>query len=189
MSRVGILIVATALMSSVGYSQQSVRRGATDREKPVFRPAFTLRLQVDDRHSYEQQFDRVPYVSENEVYIFAGETFGIDVRMAGDQIAAVSYRADPVRADVEFAFRQERSPDGPMMLLIIRNKLRKKLRLDGLMTVPGEKGVYNTNLLPVEPGLSNFESWPHPIVQLVLRNFRFSEKAPEPSGGRRPAAK
>jgi hypothetical protein len=67
-----------------------------------------------------------------------------------------------------------------MMLLTIRNKLKRRLYLDALMTVPGEKEIYKTSILPIEPGLSDFESWPHPIVQLVLRDFRFSEK---PSNG------
>jgi len=72
----------------------------TDRENPVFRPPFTLRLQVDDQHYYEQHFDRIPYAAENEVYLFAGEAFGINVAIVRDQIAAVSYQKDPARADV-----------------------------------------------------------------------------------------
>jgi len=65
-----------------------------------------------------------------------------------------------------------------MMMLVIRNNLKRRLYLDALMTVPDKKGIYKTRLLPVEAGLSNFESWPHPIVQLVVRNLRLSEKPP-----------
>jgi hypothetical protein len=62
-----------------------------------------------------------------------------------------------------------------MMMLVIRNKLKRRLYLDALMTLPGKEEILKTNIVPVEPNLSDFESWPHPIVQLVLRNFRFSE--------------
>jgi hypothetical protein len=47
------------------------------------------------------------------------------------------------------------------------------------MTIPGKEEILKTNVLPIEPNLSDFESWPHPIVQLVLRDFRFSEKPKE----------
>jgi hypothetical protein len=111
------------------------------------------------------------------VYLFAGENFGINVAITNDQISRVTYQRDIAKADVEFKFTQEDSPNGPMMMLVTRNKLKHKLFFDALMTVPNRKEVYKTNVLPVERALSNFESWPHPIVQLVLRNFRFSEKA------------
>ena len=61
-----------------------------------------------------------------------------------------------------------------MMLLVIRNRLKRSVSLDALMTVPGDNGVHETSVLPVGPGRSNTESWPHPIVQLMLRNFRLS---------------
>jgi hypothetical protein len=82
---------------------------------------------------------------------------------------------DPAKADVELKFTQDKSPSGLMMLLVIRNKLKRRLSYDALMTVPGKKGIYKTSVLSVEPNLSNFESWPNPIVQLVLWNFRFAE--------------
>jgi hypothetical protein len=64
------------------------------------------------------------------------------------------------------------------MSLIIDNNLKVWLQMDALMTLPGKKGIYKTSILPVGAGLSDCESWPHPIVQLVLRNFRVVEKPP-----------
>jgi hypothetical protein len=90
-------------------------------------------------------------------------------------VSQIAYQRDPAKADVELKFTQEKSPNGWMMMLVIRNKLKRKLYLDALMTVPGKEEIFKTNVLPVESNLSDFESWPHPIVQLVLRNFRFSE--------------
>jgi hypothetical protein len=62
-----------------------------------------------------------------------------------------------------------------MMMLVTRNGLKHRLLFDALMTVPDKKGIFKTSIIPIEPGLSNYESWPHLIVQLVLRNFRFVE--------------
>jgi hypothetical protein len=147
-----------------------------DAEEPVFRAPFTLKLHIDKARYYEEHFDKIPYVDKNDVYLFAGENFGINVTLVNDQISRVTYQRDITKADVEFKFTQENSSDGPMMLLVTRNKLKHRLFFDALMTVPSRKEVYKTTVLPVESKLSNFESWPHPIVQLVLRNFRFSEK-------------
>jgi hypothetical protein len=64
------------------------------------------------------------------------------------------------------------------MALTIKNNLKVWVQMDALMTVPGKKGIYKTSILPVPPGLLDYESWPHPIVQLVLRNFRVVAKSP-----------
>jgi hypothetical protein len=144
-------------------------------QEPVFRSPFTLKLHVDNEHYYEQKFDRVPYFAGGDVYLFAGEAFGVNVAVADDRLSQITYQPDPAKADVVFRFTQEKSADGFMMILMTRNTLKRKLFFDATMTVPGKAEVYKTNVLPVDADLSNFESWAHPIVQLVLSNFRFSE--------------
>ena len=62
-----------------------------------------------------------------------------------------------------------------MMLLTVQSKLDHRLSYEALMTVPKREGIQNTSVVPIEPRLASFESWPHPIVQLVLRNFRFCD--------------
>jgi len=173
-----MLIVATLVLSSACYPQLK----SAAQEEPIFRAPFTLKLHVDKEHYYEETFHHVPYVAENEVYFFAGETFGINVTITENQLSGITYQRDPAKADVALAFTQESSANGWMMLLVIRNRLKRKLYLDALMTIPEKKGIFKTSVLPVEPNLSDFESWPHPIVQLVLRNFRFSE-----NGSKQPA--
>ena len=151
----------------------------TDSAAPVFRNPFTLKLHIDKEHYYEERFDKIPYVEQNDVHLFAGESFGIKVVSTGDETSRVTYQPDAAKADVELIFQQDKMKDDKaMMRLIIHNKLKRTLFLDALMTVPGSKEIHKTTILPVPAGLSDYESWPHPIVQLVLRNFRFSEKAP-----------
>jgi hypothetical protein len=170
------LIVATLVLSSVCSPQA---KSATQ-EEPVFRAApVKLRLHVDNDRFYEETFDHVPYVADNDVYLFAGEAFGIDVTVTEGEISHIAYERDWAKVDVELRFTQEKSKNGWMMMLVIRNKMKRRLYLDAVMTLPGKDGLFTTNVLPVEPNLSDFESWPHPIVQLVLRNFRFSEKTKE----------
>lgn len=164
------LSVATLALLSACFPQLSAAQ-----DEPVFRAPFVLKLRVDNKRYYEESFERVPYVAENDVYLFVGDTFGINVTIAENQISRITYQGNPARADVEFKFTQEKSPNGLIMLLVIRNKLKHSLFLDARMTVPGKKEIYKTSVLPVKPNSSNVESWPHPIVQLVLRNFRVSD--------------
>jgi hypothetical protein len=179
---VGRALSALVLVACIIFAQVPGITG-TAAQEPIFRAPFVLKLRVDDQHYYEEHFEKVPYVAENDVYLFAGENFGINVAVAGNQISQITYQRDPAKCDVEFKFTQEQSPKGLMMVLVTRNRLKRRLSFDALMTVPEKEEIYKTSVLPVEPSLSNFESWPHPIVQLVLRNFRFSENGPKQSAG------
>jgi hypothetical protein len=173
------LVTSTLVVSSACFPQVA----SATQEEPVFRPPFKLKLHADDDRYYQQSFDRTPYVADNDVYLFAGEAFGLNVTVTKNEISGIVYERNPAKADVELRFTQEKSQNGWTMVLVIRNKLKRRLYLDALMTVPGKDKIFKTNVLPVEPNLTDFESWPHPIVQLVLRNFRFSENGPKQSSG------
>ena len=157
----------------------------------VFREPFTLKLRVDKDHYYEEHYERkIPFVAGNDVYLFCGESFGLKLGVTNGEIASVTYQKDKAGADVEVALTQEAGKDDdPMMMLVLKSNIKQVLYVDALMTVPGRKGIYKTSILPLQPGLKGFESWPHPIVQLVLTNLRFKESPPNsaPEGVRRPA--
>jgi len=176
------MALAVLVSTALTFAQS---QADTTAQEPTFRAPFVLKLRIDNERYYEQHFDRIPYVEGNDVYLFTGENFGINVTTTGNQISRMIYQRDPAKGDVEFNFTQEKSASGPMMMLVTRNRLKRRLFFDALMTVPEKKELYKMSVLPVEPRLSNYESWPHPIVQLVLRNFRFTESgsnsAPQPS--------
>jgi hypothetical protein len=141
----------------------------------TFREPFTLRLRVDKEHYYEQHFDKMPYVAGNDVYLFTGDHFGVNLTDMKAEFLAVTYQPDSRKADVQFAFTQETGEKGTfMMLMTVQNKLNRGFSYDALMTVPEKKEILTTHVLPVEARLIGYEAWPHPIVQLVLRDFRFS---------------
>lgn len=153
-------------------------------DSPVFREPFTLKLKIDKSRYYEEHFDKIPYVADDDVYLFSGDKFGINLTAAEDGTLMATYQPDNKKADVWFIFGQEKmDKDKLMMLLTVKSNLDRRLFYDALMTIPEKKGLYKTNMLPVEAHLSNFESWPHPIVQLVLRDFRFTEGAPKRVSG------
>ena len=76
-------------------------------------------------------------------------------------------------------YRLQRGEDRRvMMLLIIESRLRQTLCMNASMQIPNRKGTHKTSILRVLGGKIGFESWPHPIIALELKNRRFSAKAP-----------
>ena len=143
----------------------------------VFRQPFTLPLHIDKEHYYEQKFGEIPFVFKDDIYLFKGDSFGIDLDIANGLIRGIVYQPDTDKAAVTLRITQEVSDDGKAtMLLVIKNRSNRKLFMDALMTVPSRKSVKKTSILPIEAGLGGYELWPLPIVQLVLRNIRLTEK-------------
>jgi|SRR5712672_1996864 len=160
------LIVAVILsFVSVGAQPQVLPDTAT----PALRAPFTLKIQTD-HGVYTEELGKIPYVAENEVYLFSGDAFGINLTLVGGKISQVTYQPDLTKADVTFTFAQQKR----MMMLTIKNNVKRRLLLDASMTVPEKKEIFKTSIVPIEAGLSSYEVWPHAIVRLVLRGFRFS---------------
>lgn len=143
----------------------------------VYREPFTLKLHIDKDRYYEEKFKKnIPYVENNDVYLFAGESFGINLEIKDGEITSVAYQKEADTADVALEFKQEIKDDGSsFMWLVLQSNVEQTIYLDALMTIPGKKGFYKTGILPLYPKLGGNESWPHPIVQLVLRNFRLKK--------------
>ncbi len=166
-----LIISALLVTATAGFAADDPVTSPSN--KPVFREPFTLQLHVDKEHFYEQKFDKVPFTDKGNIYLFKGDEFGLTLDVQGDRIRGIKYQPDLKQADVTLKFTQEIQADGTaMMLLHIHNNTKQTLTCDALMTVPGKDGITKTSILPVSPGLSGYESWPHPIVQLVLQNVQ-----------------
>jgi hypothetical protein len=141
--------------------------------KVEMRAPFVLTLHLDKEHYYEENIGEMPYVYENGIYLMKEDNFGVSLDIDGGKVRAVSYQPDLKKADMAFEFRQDVGADGSsMMMLIIRNRTTYSLQMNALMTVPGEKGQFETSIIPIQPGLTNYESWPHPIAKLLLYDVR-----------------
>jgi hypothetical protein len=116
------------------------------------------------------------HVTDGNVLILLGEKFGVNLTEAPDGTSvAATYQPDVKKADLVLSFKKENS----LMLLTIENRSSHWLAYEAHMKVPKRDGFYKTSVLPIGPHLMNFESWPHPIVELMLRNFQFSDTYPK----------
>ena len=171
------MVLCVASLTSVSSQTAPKPRGSALREP------FILKLKVDKDHFYEERFDRrIPYVSENEVYLFLGDKFGVNLTVRNDRIIDVRYQPDVAKADVWFSFEQPKElPGGLGMTLAIENKMKRGVSMEGLMSMPNQKEVFKTSIQSVQAGKGGLESWPHPISQLVLGNLQITKgSASEP---------
>lgn len=98
-------LVAAALALSAACDAQTK---STNEANLVFRAPFVLKLRIDGERYYEQKFGTVPYVADNNVYLFAGDQFGINATIVNDKISRISYQPDLAKADVDLSFTQQR---------------------------------------------------------------------------------
>jgi len=177
-----VYLIVVSLILCAEIAPVSAQTGAAKASHPATREPFTLRLKVDKEHYSDIHFDKQPYVSENEVYLFPGDKFGVTFVVKDGRIVEVRYQPDAKKADVWFGFEQPKElQDGLGMALTIDNKMKRDVSMEGLMSVPGKKDVFKTSILPVKAGKSGLESWPHPISQLVLGNLQFAaERSAQP---------
>ena len=178
-----LLVLLLMLLQGSQAPTQQVQTPSDQGQQPndiVLRQPFVLKLKLQDGSNYQEHFDQTPFIKNGNIYIFPGENFGVNIAVEGDKIGSLSYIKDASRADLQLKFTERGNGRGVMMLLVIENKLKQTLYLDAAMQIPKRSGAYKTSILPVFGGKGGFESWPHPISLLVLRNLRFTKELPTP---------
>jgi len=159
------------LLPQIAYSQNLSDR--TARNDLNVREPFMLKLPIDRESYYEKPIPASSFVEGKAVYILPEEHFGVSVRLYKRRIRSLSYERNVKGADVEFKFSRWEKGDGKTrMLLVIKNRLNRTLQLRALMAVPMGRQLYQTSIIPVQPGIESFEDWPHPIVGLVLHDLK-----------------
>lgn len=176
-----ILASAQAPATKPPSSAAKPRSSAAKTARPVIREPFTLHLKVDKDHYEDFHYGRQPYVSENEVYLFSGDKFGVNLTVRGDRVVEVRYQPNVAKADLVFSFEQPKElQNGIAMALAIDNKINHDVGMDVMGSVPGKKDTFKDKITPVKAGKSSTEFWPTPIAQLVLGNFKLAQERTVP---------
>jgi len=79
------LILAASITAMHGICEEPPRPQAST-NGVAFREPFTLKLHVDKEYYYEQKFPKIPYVYQDDVYLFKGDSFGIDLQITNGVI-------------------------------------------------------------------------------------------------------
>jgi hypothetical protein len=172
-------LILAALSLAFPTVADAAERGSSksaDEAGIVFRKPFTLRIRVDQEHYYEEKKEKVPYVYRGDVYLFIGDRFGLKIDVADSAIRAIRYERDLSKADVTLEFKQGDPVNGKATSqLVMQNRTKHTFLMDAAMTVPDRKDILKTSILPLQAGLTNYEGWPHPIVQLALVHIRLQK--------------
>jgi len=121
-----------------------------------------------------------PVIQGNLISIFPGETIYLtfDPGDSGPENLRSVISEDFSANTLTFKFSQEaKLGDGVGMLLNVRNQSKRYIKYDLGMQLLDSDDLYKTSSCPLMPELSGFESWPHPIFQLVMTNFRWVDKS------------
>ena len=111
-----------------------------------------------------------PQVIGDEVSVRLGETMRVALTRGqdGSARATVVSEASADTPAVTFRF----SDQGTYRMLKVVNDYPYTLYFAVRMCISESKQCAETNVLPVGPHLSNFESWPDPIDVLYFSDFR-----------------
>lgn len=141
------------------------------------REAYTLKLAVDPERYYSMEVPQSAYfVKEKVLQIYCSEKVFVEAEIKGDTIHSmkvVEKNKHPEKT-IEISFTQnDEDRKNIMTMLNVKNPFNKTLVHDAMMFTPMSNKWTSTSIIPIQPKLQNFESWPHPIITLVLDNWRF----------------
>lgn len=158
-------LIATLFITTLSFSQTQ-----TERE------AFKLSLIVDAKSVYEMDVPKSPYfVDPKVIQVFPGEKLNIETEVRNDTVYSmkvVKEIAFPERTITLDFSQQGDTRESQQMILTVTNPFDKKLNYNALMFTPKGQRWTPTSIIPIRPKLLNYEMWPHPIITLVLDQWR-----------------
>jgi len=139
------------------------------------REPATLQVRLDADTYTELSIPPMPYAFKNAIYVLVGETFRVRYDGKPPTLGDGIYRASGGEEVAALHLRFWQEKDGSS-ILAIKNALTHRVAYDCAMQLPMEKRLRRTSVLPIEPGLTNYEHWPHPVAHLMLFNIRYEAK-------------
>ncbi len=140
------------------------------------RPAFTLKLFVDDTTFYTAPMGPTSYiVKENAVQVFPGEKIYVEADLINDSL--VNFKVVPEILNkgktlvITFTQTHQDKKHDKMILNVI-NPFSKSLEYSAQINLMKYKKWVKTSVVPIEPGIMGNESWPDIITTIVLYDLR-----------------
>ena len=139
------------------------------------RSPYKLKVAVDKKTIYEEDLNETPYVlPDNTVQLYPGEIVFIEIDHvdgAIKSIKAVKEINDPAKT-LTIKFTQTVSKKKhELMMLSVSNPFKNRLSYKAKIYLLTTKKWVSTNVYPIEPGLSGFETWSDIIISIALDNW------------------
>ncbi len=144
-------------------------------DKPKRSP-FKFEIAATETQQYAMDVKESPYfVKEKILQIYCGEKVFVECEIQADTISkmkVVEKNINPEKTIViDFSQNAENRKD-LRTDLNVKNPFPKTLKYEALMFTPISEKWKSTSIIPIKPKLENFEMWPHPIITLVLENWK-----------------
>jgi inner membrane protein involved in colicin E2 resistance len=164
------LLIAFLLITALSHAQSN--------DRPQREP-FQLQLPIDGEQYYGMPVDKTPYFPKEKVLqVYPGEKLNIEVELRKDTIYAMKVVEKNLHPEntVELEFVQvAKDKKHEQMMLTVKNPFKKSLIYEAAMYTVNREDWVNTSIIPIRPGLTNFETWPDVIVTLVLHDWRLKD--------------
>lgn len=141
------------------------------------RAAYELTVAVDSAVAYVDTIQAGPFVvGPNILQIYPDETVFVEVEVKKGRIITLTPVQENKRPDRtrEISFTQKaKGRQHEMMMLKLVNPFNKTLIYSAMIYLLQERKFVPTSVLPVEAGLTTFETWPDIITTLALTGWKF----------------
>ena len=155
---------ALLLFSMICYSQKNERE------------ALKLELVVNEENNYTANIPKSPYfVKEKVLQIYPGEELNIETEIKGDSIFSMKIVDKIVFPEktIKLKFLQNVTDrKNTQMILSVVNPFDQKLIYDAVIYTVGSKEWSHTSIIPIQPKLVGYETWPDVIVTMALEKWR-----------------
>jgi hypothetical protein len=144
------------------------------------RKPYKLSIPVDKTSVYEQDLPEGRYVNpDNSVQLYPGESVFVEVIQENgiiERFTAVKENKHP-ESTITISFTQN-VKDGvhESMMLKVQNPFKQQLIYDAIMYVMNSNKWARTDVLPVMPGISGYETWQEVIVSIALLHWTLKDK-------------
>ncbi len=137
-------------------------------------PARKITIIIDETRSTDIDYPSRPCVDDNLVNLIPGERILVEADVRDGRLVHLKRVEKTEHPDqtLEIEFSQNQERKSPFMILQISNPFSKLLTYEAGIQPLGRQSFARTSTLPVQPGLTNYESWPEPLTRIVLKNFR-----------------
>jgi hypothetical protein len=165
-----VLIIGTLIINQV--------YGQTDKSNK--RPAFDLKLYVNDSQFYNAPMGETNYIiNDSIIQIFPGEKLFVEAEIINNKLTnfrVVNEIKDKSKTLVIDFQQTTKGKVHEQMILTIDNPFDKQLQYRAMMNLMKNKKWVNTSVYPVMPRLKSIEMWPDLITSLALVGFELKDK-------------
>jgi hypothetical protein len=144
--------------------------------KVLCRTPARISLKLADGQTFEVLPDSpTPIVTGGMITVYPGETVYVEASIEGDSLVGLTAVPTKVHPEKTLVFRLRQDPgigDGAGMILQVESPFAEVLKYRLAMMLPTGDELVKTSACPLHPAKTVYESWPHPIYQIVATDFR-----------------